>query len=299
MTKKQLGKILVGLDGSDRAMAVVKYLGNIPSFKRCELVLLNVFDEVPQAYRELGWEQQYRSRLGEIVAWEIQQKRELEKQMNTAKQLLVDKGFSEKAVTLKIKKREKGIARDILNVSTRGYDAVAVGRRGMGQLKETVLGSVSMKLMEKLHSTPLMLVGKEAAPGKTIVGFDGSENAMRVVRFVAIALRESQFHVKLLHVVRSNEEALEKVVQKEMEQQFEAAKAVFAEYGFPIENVETEILFGEESRSGALVREARSGNYGTIAMGRRGLSKVEEFFIGRVTNKVAYQAKGLTLWIVN
>ena len=42
-----------------------------------------------------------------------------------------------------------------------------------------------------------------------------------------------------------------------------------------------------------------TGNYGAIALGRRGLSRMEEFFMGRVTNRVAHMAKGLALWIVN
>ena len=299
MTGKQLKKILVGLDGSERAIAVVKYLSNIAPLKTCEVVLLSVFDEVSQAYRELGRQQHYRSRVGEIMIWDMQEKRALEKHVNAAKQVLVEKGFSEEAVTIKFKKREEGIARDIFNEARQGYDAVAVGRRGMSQLREMVLGSVSSKLMEELHSMPLMLIGKEAAPGKVIVGFDGSENAMRTVRFVAIALQESGFHVELLHVVRGDDKELAKVVETEMERQFEAAKGVLADYGFAADSIGTRILYGEESRAGAIVREARSGNYGTIVLGRRGISKIEKFFMGRVTNKVAYMAEGLALWVIN
>ncbi|MBW1783578.1 MAG: universal stress protein [Deltaproteobacteria bacterium] len=300
MTERRIKKILVGLDGSDRAMAVVKYLSNISSLNRCEIALMTVFDEIPQAYRDLAQQQYYRSRIREVMAWDTQHKRELEKQVNAAKQILIDKGIPEAAVTIRLRKRERGIATDLIHEAGRlGYDAVAVGRRGVNQLTEMVLGSVSLKLMEKLHSKPLILVGREATPGRIIVGFDGSANAMRTVRFVAVALQKSGFHVRLLHVVRSNDKDLKKVVQKDVGQQFEAAKGIFTDYGFSLDNIETEILYGEESRSGAIVREARSGDYGTIAMGRRGLSKVEEFFMGRVTNKVAYMARGLALWIVN
>ena len=104
---------------------------------------------------------------------------------------------------------------------------------------------------------------------------------------------------KLLHVVRSNDKELAEVVERGLERQFESAKGVLADYGFPPDSIETKILYGEESRAGAIVRESRSGNYGTIVLGRRGISKIEEFFMGRVTNKVAYMAKGLALWVVN
>ena len=45
-------------------------------------------------------------------------------------------------------------------------------------------------------------------------------------------------------------------------------------------------------------KEAQEGNYGTIVMGRRGLSKVHEFLMGRVTNKVLNRAEGFAVWIV-
>ena len=51
------------------------------------------------------------------------------------------------------------------------------------------------------------------------------------------------------------------------------------------------IITGVYSRAKAIVEEARLGNYGTIVVGRRGLSKVQEFFIGRGSNQVIQLAK--------
>ena len=42
----------------------------------------------------------------------------------------------------------------------------------------------------------------------------------------------------------------------------------------------------------------REGGYGTIVVGRRGLSKVYEFFMGRVSDKVLHLAKDMAVWIV-
>jgi nucleotide-binding universal stress UspA family protein len=84
-----------------------------------------------------------------------------------------------------------------------------------------------------------------------------------------------------------------------MTEAFDRAKETLAGYHVSSGRITTDILYGEESRAGAILREAKSGDYGTIALGRRGLSRIEEFFMGRVTNKVAHMAKGLALWIVN
>jgi nucleotide-binding universal stress UspA family protein len=299
MAGKQLEKILVGLDESDRAISVVKYLGNMATLQKCDLLLLSVHDEISQAYRELGRQKQYRTRVSGVMAWELEQRRKLEKQLNAAKQILIDSGFSERGVKIVLKKRERGIAQDIMKEAGHGYDAVAVGRRGVSQLREIVLGSVTIRLMEKLRSIPLMLIGKDAEPGKVLIGFDGTENAMRAVHFVGQALKGSDHPVSLLHVVRSDEDELAQNIDADMVQPFDSAKEALSGYNVSSDKISTKILYGEESRAAAIVREAKSGDYGTIALGRRGLSRIEEFFMGRVTNKVAHMAKGLALWIVN
>jgi nucleotide-binding universal stress UspA family protein len=53
------------------------------------------------------------------------------------------------------------------------------------------------------------------------------------------------------------------------------------------------------SRAKAIVEEAKKDGYGTIVLGRRGLSRVEEFFMGRVSNKVMQLAKEMAVWVVN
>jgi nucleotide-binding universal stress UspA family protein len=47
------------------------------------------------------------------------------------------------------------------------------------------------------------------------------------------------------------------------------------------------------------VEEARNSSCGTIVMGRRGLSRVEEFFMGRVSKKVLQLAKWNAVWVVS
>ena len=55
---------------------------------------------------------------------------------------------------------------------------------------------------------------------------------------------------------------------------------------------------GVRSRSEAIVKEAADGGFGTIVVGRRGLSKVEAFFMGRVGHEVVYGGKMFSVWVV-
>jgi len=44
---------------------------------------------------------------------------------------------------------------------------------------------------------------------------------------------------------------------------------------------------------------ARAGDYGTVAVGRRGVSKAEEFLFGSVSSKIVHNAKNCTVWVVS
>ena len=68
--------------------------------------------------------------------------------------------------------------------------------------------------------------------------------------------------------------------------------------GVAPDKIRTVCKFGSYSRAADILATAREGNYGTVIMGRRGISAVREFIMGRVTTKVLNGAEGLAVWIV-
>jgi hypothetical protein len=63
--------------------------------------------------------------------------------------------------------------------------------------------------------------------------------------------------------------------------------------------VATQLIKGVHSRAAAIVLEAREGEYGTIVLGRKGISRIKEFSMGRVANKVIQLARGHAVWMVS
>jgi nucleotide-binding universal stress UspA family protein len=174
-----------------------------------------------------------------------------------------------------------------------------VGRRGMSKLKDLILGSVSTKLFERLRFVPLLLIGKNSIPDKFLIALDGSENALRCVDYVGTMLEDSEFEVTLMHVIRAEDRDFIEKTKKAINELFEEAKKRLERSGFKSNQISTKITTGKQSRAGTIVGDARREGYGTIVVGRRGLSELEEFSMGRVTNKVVYMAKGLAVWVVN
>ncbi|AGW13056.1 universal stress protein [Megalodesulfovibrio gigas] len=157
-----------------------------------------------------------------------------------------------------------------------------------------------------------------------LLAVDGSDNSMRAVRYTgAMVGTNPTFRVRLLHVERLPERdtfaddaswrhaCLE---NREIMQAFLAqARQALLEGGLPAESVTEQYVAACNSphaEPGApfcsrgssvsleILRHMEQDDFGTVVIGRRGLSKAEEFIFGSVSNKIMHLAKGCTVWVV-
>jgi nucleotide-binding universal stress UspA family protein len=310
MKDKSRQKILLTFDGSEHAFHAINYVNKLTPFHRMEVVLFNVFSSIPESYLDLQKDPRFSQSAQKVRAWEMEQKKAIQKTMEKAKQKLLNSGFSSDAVSIKIHNRKKGIARDIVKEAQNGYSAVIIGRRGMGTYKEIVIGSVAKKIVEKVVFLPVLMVGEIPPDNRFLVALDSSENALRAVDYVATILGGFDFRINLFHAIRGDQSIYSGIEHlffpieslKEAEAEaiavFEKAKGRLEEAGFTSDQINTKVVSGVLSRAEAIVKEAREGDYGTVVLGRRGLSKVQEFFLGRVSNKVIHIIRRSALWIV-
>ena len=133
---------------------------------------------------------------------------------------------------------------------------------------------------------------------------------MAAVNFAAATLGSCDFDLRLIHVIRAAESTpsekqrlhlngeYAQTAEEEITPSFEKAKKILIDSGFKADQLSTKIITGVSSRADAIVNEAKQEDYGTIVLGRRGLTRVREFFIGRVTNKVIHLGRDRTVWII-
>jgi len=311
MAARQMSrKILLPLDGSERSLGTVRYISKIGSFKDMQIVLMQVYAGVPDSYFDLKRDPRSAGTVASIRAWEVQQKNNAAEYMQAAKAILLHAGFPDEAVAVRLQKRKQGIARDIIREAREGYDAVVARRRGVGAIRGLVVGNVASKLLERLDFLPFILAGRAPVGKSILLAFDGSPGAMRAVDCVGTFFGKSDFNVCLLHVIRGREAAgaehrrlfsPQKFVDDakiDVAARFEDARKKLKQAGFMESRIATKLIIGVSSRAAAIVEEAGKNNYGTIVMGRRGLTQVQSFFIGRVTNKVIYLARDRSVWVV-
>lgn len=309
-------KILVALDGSDRSTSVVRYIAGQFAPRSVDIKLFNVHDQLPEGFRDIDKDLDYLFRISEVKAWDLTRRKQVMGFLEKAREILLKAGFDQERVDLELRERSGGIARDIIAEAENGYDAVVIARRGLGAIRGMIMGSVAAKLINSLTWLPLWVVGKDAVPGAVLVATDGSDNAGRVAPHLASMVRHDM-PVELFHAVRAmnvaNSYALlldefppgftyqesEKVTQWRATDILAQGVQMMNMAGFAEAGISSKAVFDVASRAGAIVARARSAGYGTIAMGRRGLSDIRDFPLGRVTGKVLHMAKGLVVCVVN
>jgi nucleotide-binding universal stress UspA family protein len=295
---KNRRRILVAVDGSEQAFEAVRYVSRLLPPNRMEVVLFHVMTRVPESFWDIEKEPTLRQKPGDTDVWESQQKKEIQEFMEKARCLFLDQNIPEDAVRVKIQERKVGIARDIIHESQKDYDGVVVGRWGMSMLKDFLWGSIANKLIGRLINIPLCVVGGTSQIGKILMAIDASEGAMRALDFIGIMADTSCWEVTLFHAIREFDTEELHRAEKSMESVFERASSHLEAAGFNRNQIDLKTVTGAQSRAAVIITEALKGGYGTIVVGRRGLTNVEEFTMGRVSNKVIHMAREMAVWVV-
>jgi len=314
-------KLLLALDGSEQSFEAVRYVSQVLPPDRVEVVLFHVMSKIPESFWDIEKNPTFRHKLAPVAAWASQEERLIQEFMEKSRQHFLGRGVPEESIAVRIQDRKVGVARDIVREAQNGYDAVVVGRWGLSKLKDLVWGSIADKLVAHLIHIPLWVVGGSPTVGKLLLAVDSSEETLGIFDYVAAMLESTECQVTLLHVLRgfeflsagyegsllSTEEVIDfgdlkdefKQSEKAIQEVFEKFREKFVKAGLERERVTTKIVTGAPSRAKAIVEEAKAHGYGTIVVGRRGLSRVEEFFMGRVSSKVMQLAKEMAIWVVS
>jgi len=314
--------ILVAVDGSEYSLEAVRYVARLFPPGRVWFNLFHVMDRVPEIY----WDLQASASPGDERfagdLWMSEHKKRVEGFMESCLRALQDEGHGNDFVTSVVWERKVGIARDIAKEAQKGYDALVVGRHGQSSLKDLLFGSTANKLVTRVADVPVWVIGEGPLPGKILVALDNSEESHKILHYVETLLgpADVQPEVQFFHVIRGRKGFLpdyddlnklhkEESWVKETIREFDRAKNEMSAFlegtirqwvdrGFDGDRLKSCVSHGG-SRAGSIVDEARRGGFGTIVVGRRGLTKVEEFFMGRVSNKVLQLAEDRAVWVVH
>ena len=153
---------------------------------------------------------------------------------------------------------------------------------------------------------------------KILVAIDDSENARRAVEFVA-NLFTSDTKVTLFSVLQDtaalcemNSPALtpyftsqqssfcllEEKKKELVNEALKTAQNILIEAGFEEKNIAVKSDFKKRGVARDIINESQAG-YDVIVLGRKGLSGIQDFFLGSVSQKVFNSAKDVSVLVVN
>jgi nucleotide-binding universal stress UspA family protein len=143
-----------------------------------------------------------------------------------------------------------------------------------------------------------------------MIAVDSSDNARRAVLFVGDFFGcYDGFQVTLLHIILEPEATFfendavrtewlaEK--QRESERIMKEYKAILIDAGFPENKVNARIdTMRAPSVADCIIKEQEDMKCCTIVVGRRGISKKEEFIFGSTSNRIIHEAKKCAVLVI-
>lgn len=143
-----------------------------------------------------------------------------------------------------------------------------------------------------------------------MITVDGSDNARRAVLFVGDFFGcYKEFYVTLLHVIlepeatffRDNGARVKWLAEKtgEAREFMEDYRSILRDAGFPDDRVDVRIdTMRGASVADCIIKEQEEMKCCTIVIGRRGISKKEEFIFGSTSNKIIHEAKKCAVLVI-
>lgn len=151
---------------------------------------------------------------------------------------------------------------------------------------------------------------KRANNRNILIAVDESENAARAVAYVRDLLNGlTGFRINLVTIIpepsedyfQSGKERTEWMKDKDSSARslLEGHRRLFTDAGFGGEDIRTDLVIREcTSIAECILDEQKRLDCGTVVIGRRGISKKEEFIFGSTSSKILHTAKDCAVWVI-
>jgi 2,4-dienoyl-CoA reductase (NADPH2) len=130
---------------------------------------------------------------------------------------------------------------------------------------------------------------------KILIAMDGSENATMAAAYAADMLaNRTDVTITLFHI-KTDESIKDESGIKEM---MDIARSILIKAGIPEKAINIEIRQKKAGMGNDILNEIVEAGYGTVVVGRRGVSRANQLLFGSVSNKIVQNTKDCTVWVV-
>jgi nucleotide-binding universal stress UspA family protein len=310
--------IVVCVDGSPESRAAVDYIGLVfGKSQRLTIDLLHILPDLPPLFLDPGENMVEMMQVQEFAEQlQTENRKKAVATTDEAKEILVNAGVTPGRIRSLIKGPSIRVAEQILEFEGKdGCDVIVLGRHGANAVEEFFMGSVTHKVLQHAETVPICIVHGQVESRKVLVPVVSSPNSKRVLDEIAWLLDEAgPMEVMILHVampllaqefaytwtgLADMASTAEQRMMEEAEEMLSQAKTYLMERGVPAFSIKTHVEVTASGVARAILKEAREGGYGSILIGRRGISRTKQFLFGSVSNKVVQHARDTAVWVIS
>lgn len=306
-------KILAAVDGSVFSYNALRYLGQL--FTDLDDISVHLLYVVPSPPPPIGAEWMDEKDRLLSVSPEVRARYAAARRfMEEAVLQLGRRGIAPPQVTCHIRLLRVGVVADILYEAKKGcYDALLIGRRGVGALEELISGSVSATAARQCYELPIWIVDGKVNARRFLLPVDTSFNSLKAADHLGFILQGNPYaEICLLHLsalMGGNTEpdwpALHALWGEEWcnehlhrpDSVTHAPHQILLERGVSADRICRRHEGRCFSPHKPIVRQSLLAECGTIVIGRRAKGKKTGFSLG-VSNKVLEIASGVAIWVV-
>lgn len=304
-------KVLVAIDGSVYSLNSIDYL--IRQFSDDNTFSLHLFAIVSESGSGQNWMYEV-DPLREHTPLTEKRRITAEKYLRDAKNRLLRNGFTEERVTFEAHVTTLQAPGAIHQEARKeNYDALVIGRRGMGKVSELLFGSVSHYLIDKCHELPIWLIDGEITSNSYLLAVHCAPQSLMAADHLGFLTKnnpESEIFLYHSNVLfgqdnLANPDDFHKIWGKEWCDQyldpenylFYAHAQVLKDQGIDPKRI-TQLPAGRNLYvSRDLIKQAHNHKCGTIVIGRRAKA-AEKGIFGGVSDQTLQQAENMALWLV-
>ena len=182
-------------------------------------------------------------------------------------------GFSDAPIHYVVRSAKETCDKEILTEIKQGkYGVILIGKNRHQPWRERLLYQERGKVMA--------LLGSSERQNRILVPIDLSENTLLILTFLRqLYIGRSEFELNFLHILTGP--------KKSAEHRWKELKKIIE----LDENIELQCIPRNNEISATILECVKAGSYGTIVMGKRGLSGIKRWLLGSVSSGVL---RGLT-----
>lgn len=131
---------------------------------------------------------------------------------------------------------------------------------------------------------------------KILIAMDDSEDSLEAIEYAGHMIGKGQ-KVTLFNVLTTEREI--EIAKKKVEGLLAQAKGHLQDTGIDENDIEIKVAIKKKGVAEDILEEVKKGEYGSVILGKRGVSKAHKLLFGSISNYIVQHAKDCGVWVID